>query len=71
MTATVIIKLSLEQLLSYVGLIDDLPLRGGMDRRYLRLTIIGALSWSLFWFKKDRDTPAAIAKGILRVMDDA
>jgi AcrR family transcriptional regulator len=52
----------------FVGLIDDLPLRKGVDRRYLRLTIIGALSWSLFWFKKERDTPAAIAKQILAML---
>ena len=52
----------------FVGLIDDLPLRKGIDRRYLRLTLIGALSWSLFWFKKERDTPAAIAKQILSML---
>jgi hypothetical protein len=52
----------------FIGLIDDLPLRKGVDRRYLRLTVIGALSWSLFWFKKERDTPAAIAKQILLML---
>lgn len=49
----------------FIGLIDDLPLRPKVDKRYLRLSLIGALSWSLFWFKKDRDTPASIAKQIL------
>jgi hypothetical protein len=49
----------------FIGLIDDLPLRKGVDRRNLRLTLIGALSWSLIWFKKERDTPAAITKQIL------
>jgi TetR/AcrR family transcriptional regulator, cholesterol catabolism regulator len=52
----------------FIGLIDDLPLRKGVDRRYLRLTVIGALSWSLFWFKKERDTPAAIAKQMLSMI---
>lgn len=52
----------------FVRLIDDLPLRNGVDRRYLRLTVIGALSWSLFWFKKERDTPASIAKQILAML---
>jgi hypothetical protein len=52
----------------FIGLIDDLPLRKGVDRRYLRLTVIGALSWSLFWFKKERDTPATIAKQILSML---
>ncbi|HWL72700.1 MAG TPA: hypothetical protein VNQ74_02360, partial [Burkholderiaceae bacterium] len=31
----------------------------GVDGRYLRLTMIGALSWSLFWFKKERDSHSA------------
>jgi len=52
----------------FIGLIDDLPLRKGLDRRYLRLTLIGALSWSLFWFKKERDSPAMIAKQILAML---
>ena len=52
----------------FIGLIDDLPLRKGIDRRYLRLTVIGALSWSLFWFKKERDSPATIAKQILSML---
>src|SRR6476646_275187 len=52
----------------FTDLIDDLPVRKGVDRRYLRLTVIEALSWSLFWFKKERDTPAAIAKQILSLL---
>jgi AcrR family transcriptional regulator len=52
----------------FIGLIDDLALRKGVDRRYLRLAVIGALSWSLFWFKKERDTPAAIAKQMLSML---
>jgi AcrR family transcriptional regulator len=52
----------------FSALIDDLPLRKDVDRRYLRLAIIGALSWSLFWFKKERDTPASIAKQILSIL---
>jgi len=52
----------------FVGLIDDLPLRKGTDRRYLRLIVLGALSWTLFWFKKEGDSPATIAKQMLRLM---
>jgi AcrR family transcriptional regulator len=52
----------------FVELIDDLPLRKGVDRRYLRLSVIGALSWSLFWFKKERDAPAAIARQMLSML---
>src|SRR5271168_2109583 len=52
----------------FIGLIDDLPLRSGVDRRYLRLTILGALSWSLFWFKQSGETPASIARQILTML---
>ena len=53
----------------FVRLIDDLPLRSDIDKHYLRLTMIGALSWALFWFKKDRDdAPAVIAKQILSLL---
>src|SRR6478736_3727022 len=53
----------------FVRLIDDLPLRNDIDKHYLRLTMIGALSWALFWFKKDRDdAPAVIAKQILSLL---
>jgi hypothetical protein len=52
----------------FVDLIDDLPLRKGVDRRYLRLAMIGVLSWPIFWFKKDRDTPATIAKKMLSIL---
>jgi TetR/AcrR family transcriptional regulator, cholesterol catabolism regulator len=52
----------------FVDLINDLPLRAGTDRRYLRLALIGALSWSLYWFKKDRDTPAMIGRQMLAMI---
>lgn len=63
-----VIALRHEYELIFVRLIDDLPLRTGIDRRYLRLTLIGALSWPLFWFKKERDNPASIAKHILSMV---
>ena len=53
----------------FVRLIDELPLRNDIDKHYLRLAMIGALSWALFWFKKDRDdAPAVIAKQILSLL---
>lgn len=53
----------------FIRLIDDLPLSSGVDRRYLRLTMIGALSWTLFWFKKERDdAPAVITRRILSML---
>lgn len=52
----------------FVALVDDLPVRTDVDRRYLRLAIIGALSWSLFWFKPGGDAPEAIAHELLSII---
>jgi AcrR family transcriptional regulator len=46
-------------------LIEELPLRKGVDRHQLRLMLLGALSWSLYWYKPGGDTPAAIARSML------
>jgi len=51
-----------------VGLIDDLPLRRGVNRHYLRLALIGALSWSLYWYSPEGDSPATIARQILSLI---
>jgi len=52
----------------FADLINAVPLRKGIDRRYFRLTIIGALSWSLYWYKSDGDPPAAVARNILDIL---
>jgi AcrR family transcriptional regulator len=54
----------------FVDLIDALPLASNVDRRYLRLSLIGALSWSLFWYKKNGDKPVVIAKKMLAMLRD-
>lgn len=52
----------------FVGLISDLPLRKRVDRHYLRLALLGALSWPLFWYKTDGDAPPVIAKEMLKLL---
>jgi AcrR family transcriptional regulator len=52
----------------FTGLIDQLPLREDIDRHHLRLMLIGALSWSLYWYKPEGDTPAEIARGMLNIL---
>lgn len=52
----------------FVSLIADLPLSKRIDRRYLRLALIGALSWTLFWYRAEGDSPAVIAKQILKLL---
>jgi TetR/AcrR family transcriptional regulator, cholesterol catabolism regulator len=53
----------------WVDLIGDLPVRRGVDRRNLRLMLLGALNWTQNWYRAGRDDPAAIARhfvGLLR-----
>lgn len=50
-------------------LIDDLPLDPSVDRRYFRLALLGAMAWSLVWYRPDReDSPREIGTKILRVL---
>jgi AcrR family transcriptional regulator len=53
----------------FVELVDDLPVRRGVDRRNLRLMLLGALNWTQSWYRPGDDDPAAIARqfvGLLR-----
>jgi TetR/AcrR family transcriptional regulator, cholesterol catabolism regulator len=52
----------------FVDLIADLPLAEGTNRRHLRLALIGALSWPLFWYKRERGAPRAIAESIVAML---
>ncbi len=52
----------------FASVIDGLPLRAGVDRQRFRLTLIGALSWSLYWYRPGGDPPALIAKQMLAMM---
>lgn len=47
------------------SLIDAVPLRPGVDRRYFRLGLLGALNWSLNWYRPGRHSPSAVARQLL------
>jgi AcrR family transcriptional regulator len=49
----------------FVDLIDALPLKPGVDRRALRLMLLGALNWSQTWYRPGRDDPRAIARNFV------
>ncbi len=55
----------------YASLIDDLPLPAGVDRRRLRLMLIGALNWTLIWYRPGGDDPADIARDFVRFLRQA
>lgn len=49
-------------------LIAKLPLRKGVNKKYLRLTLFGAMSWTLIWYRAGRDSPAAIARQVFDIV---
>jgi AcrR family transcriptional regulator len=52
----------------FVDLIDALPLKPGVDRRALRLMLLGALNWSQTWYRPGRDDPRAIARNFVALL---
>jgi AcrR family transcriptional regulator len=52
----------------FVELIDALPLRPNVDRRHLRLMLLGALNWSQTWYRAGRDDPRAIARQFVALL---
>lgn len=58
----------------FAALLADLPLSRGVDRRDLRLMLLGAMNWSYSWYRPGGRTPAHIARsfvGFLRAGVDA
>ncbi|GAB4188989.1 MAG: TetR/AcrR family transcriptional regulator [Thalassobaculales bacterium] len=49
----------------FQGLIDELPLREGVDRRLLRLQLLGSLNWAPTWFRNGRRSAGAVAKAMV------
>ena len=52
----------------FVGLIDALPIAQGVDRRGLRLLLLGALNWTQTWYRPGRHTPRAIARYFVKLL---
>ena len=51
-----------------VELVDALPLARTIDRRSLRLLLLGALNWSQTWYRPGRDDPRAIARNFVTLL---
>jgi len=54
----------------WADLVQDLPLARGVDRRSLRLMLLGALNWSQTWYRKGRDSPRTIAKRFVQLLQE-
>ncbi len=46
-------------------MIDELPLPRNVDRRLLRLFLIGAINWAQIWYHPDHQKPAEIGKAFV------
>lgn len=58
----------------FVEFIDALPVAHGVDRRGLRLLLLGALNWTQNWYRPGRYSPRSIARhfvSLLRAPADA
>lgn len=49
-------------------MIEALPLARGVDRRALRLMLIGALNWSQIWYHRGKDAPRRIAREFVALL---
>ena len=52
----------------FVELVDALPVAQGVDRRGLRLLLLGALNWTQTWYRPGRHTPRAIARYFVKLL---
>jgi AcrR family transcriptional regulator len=51
-------------------LIDALPIRRQANRKYMMLTLLGAMAWSRVWYLPGGDSPETIAHSILQIVRD-
>ncbi|MCF3593073.1 TetR/AcrR family transcriptional regulator [Rhodobacteraceae bacterium LMO-12] len=63
-----VIKLRDQYEAGFADIIATLPLKPDIDLKTLRLTLIGALSWTLFWYKGDRNGLDAVALNIVALL---
>lgn len=47
--------------------IADVRLQPGIERRFFRLSLLGAVNWALTWYQPGRESPTAIARKIFAV----
>ena len=52
----------------FVDLVDALPIGQGVDRRGLRLLLLGALNWSQTWYRPGGYSPRSIARHFVTLL---
>lgn len=49
-------------------IIDELPLRPDVDRKYWRLSLMGMLAWTFVWYRPGSDAPANVARQLVDLL---
>jgi len=49
------------------GLVRDLALPKGVNRRYFRLALLGSLNWTSTWYHPGGSSPSAIARHMIKI----
>jgi AcrR family transcriptional regulator len=52
----------------FAELVDALPVARGVDRRGLRLMLLGALNWAQTWYRPGRNSPRSIARHFVTLL---
>ena len=52
----------------FIELIEALPVAPGVDRRGVRLLLLGALNWAQTWYRAGRYTPRSIARYFVKLL---
>jgi AcrR family transcriptional regulator len=50
---------------TFRALVADLPLTAAQDRQFLRLALLGALNWTIAWYRPGGDDPETIARRLV------
>jgi TetR/AcrR family transcriptional regulator, cholesterol catabolism regulator len=50
------------------AIIAELPLPRGASKKYLLLTLLGALAWTRVWYKPGGDSPSQIARNMVEII---
>ena len=55
----------------FVEIVDELPLKQGVDRSYWRLALLGMLAWTYVWYKPSGDSPTVVARTLIDLLKNA
>jgi AcrR family transcriptional regulator len=55
----------------FKGLVEALPLPDQIDRKLMRLQVLGALNWTPYWYRPGGSSPRHIARHLIRMLRTA